>query len=123
MMADWHAYVILEVTGAALTGAQKTKLVTALKRLGRQTDNQPALITHMRPRPDGMAALLEITLTAEMTKAEALDALAAELGISRTTLNSRLNFTVLTGKDWSDRAQAARDYIAANAAAWGEDQA
>lgn len=117
----WHGYVVLEVTGAALTNPQKVRLRDALLALGVQTDDHPAIKTHLRRRLDNQAALLEVTLEGEMTKAQALDALAAELGISRSTLNSRLNFTVLAGGDWSERAQSARDYIAANAAAWGEN--
>ena len=112
-------YVIWEIT-SALTGAQKIKLWNALHTFGEQSDAQPYRITHGRQRTDGQAVLLVITVPADVTKEEFIATLAAELGISATTLRNNSNFTKLSGGNTDQRAEAARQFITANAAPWGE---
>lgn len=112
-------YLVWEVT-TALSAAQKTKLWTALHRFGRQIDDQPFRITHGRARVDGQAALMVLTVSGDVTKADLLQALADEIGISPATLNANSTFTKMSGASTDERAASARDYIAANAVAWGE---
>lgn len=113
-----NTYYLLMVVTTTINAAQKQALRRALLTFGRQDDDQPYRITRARPRLDGQACLFVITVAGTPSKADFMSALAAELGISVATLNANTTFTRFAGSTVTERADAARDYIAANAAEW-----
>lgn len=113
-----NTYYLLMVVTTPINAAQKQALKRALLSFGRKDDDQPYRITRARPRLDGQACLFVITVDGTPSKADFMAALAAELGISVATLNANTTFTRFAGATVTERADAARDFLVANNAAW-----
>ena len=117
----WHGYFLLEVSDS-LTPAQLVKVRDAVLEMGRQTDDQPARITHIRQRLDKRAIIGEITLqTKKITKAQVVTKLANKLGVSeQAVIDNVEQFVVFPGANWEKRRETAVQYIVDNDAEWEE---
>ena len=142
-MVDVQIYFGIE--NMNLTNPQRSTLVTALQALGtRNGSPQPAERNHWRIRPDNDAVIFEAMFDEDNLTIAAVKAfLAAAMSVSAATISHAtqqpqygltVTFThsatdqlrmIAFGHDggwpdWSASGDAARAYLAANAAAWGE---
>lgn len=128
------------VENLALTAPQRDTLVDALKQLGANSDPSPARRNHWRVRLDNDAVLFEaefddanFTITALRTRLAAIFAVPLAQVTNTTTTPAvgtvltmtyqsvaRMRFVLFGGASATyDQSQAAaREYLAANAAAW-----
>src|SRR3990167_1698501 len=116
-MSDSTYYLVFQFSDL-LDKPSKEKFRNAFRSFGKTDDPQPYRITHGRQRLDGQAMLMVITLPNGSGKADFINILADELGVPRGQINAKTTFTKLPGTTTEERAQAARDYIIANKAAW-----
>lgn len=114
----WHGYAVIEAT-VALTTKQKQDILAALKALGVQQDSKPNRITQIRPSLSGQAVLVEVYLSKAITKADAVAALSAKLGISEAMLTNNINFWVFAGGgSWEESRVACLEWLDANRDDW-----
>ena len=142
-MANVQIYFGIE--NLNLTNPQRSTLVTALQALGtRNGSPQPAERNHWRIRPDSDAVIFEALFNEDNLDIAAVKAfLATAMTVSAATISHATQqstygliatFThsatdqlrmIAFGydggwPDWLASGDAARAYLAANAAAWGE---
>ena len=81
----WHGYFGIENLG--LNAEQRAVIVEELRRLGPESDRQPARLNHWRTRLDGEAVIYEALWDEETITIEAFKKrLAALFGISWVTI-------------------------------------
>jgi hypothetical protein len=137
-MTPIRVYIGLE--NIALTAPQKATVVAALRGLGKQSDNQPSHINHMRVRLDNNAAIFEAEFDdSELTIANFKQLLANAFGVAVGTITNAnttnaYGLVVTLAQAGTDRMRAllfggagatlaasraaVQAYLAANAAAW-----
>lgn len=142
-MADWYGYAGLE--NIALTGPEKSQLVTELRALGPGS-GLPLEVNHWRTRPDNEAELYQArfdadTLTIDNAKGWLADIFNVAVGLITSTTaaisfgagsSTLITFgylainrcrLVIFGTAAGSLAQSRAEvlaYLATNAAAWGE---
>jgi hypothetical protein len=97
-MGHWHGYFGIEVGG--MTGAQKAKLMAALRTLGpsRADTDWPPYLLHFRMRPDTNVGVFEARFNEEhLTVATLKQFLANAFGVPTATLEST-NTSVLLNR-------------------------
>lgn len=127
-----------------MTGPQKQTLLAALQQLGPQNDSRPAHRNHWRIRLDNDAAIFEAMFDDSLlTAAQFRQRLASIYGVAVAQVTSstsnpavgtvltlsyqsvhRLRVVLFGGVNatYQESGDAARAYLAANAAAWGDDE-
>jgi hypothetical protein len=117
-MSYWHGYFLLWLS-ENLTPAQLIMVRDAILGMGRQKDDQPALITHLRQSLNSRGVIGELVLPAAPTKAQVVTALANKLGVSeQVVLNNIVTFQVSPGNTWEERRQATVAYLIAHQEDW-----
>lgn len=113
-----HFYFGFLIT-TPLNAAQRQKVADALDTLGDKANAMPHLRIQLRPRLDGQAYIVELSVPNAPTKAQVVHAIALALGLSDATVDSNTTFTVFGDvNDWENSRQACAAYLKANAAAW-----
>jgi len=128
MMANWHGYILLEKP-AALTMAQWRDVLTALYPIFNTSpdDAQPANRLHYRLSLDNTKALIEATFDTTDLDIHDLNRLAKYISDAlagaytpaqvRTAMATHITLWRLN-EPWALSGNAARAYLAANAAQW-----
>ena len=114
-----QAYVLIENLPPGWTNEERLTAWATLRKTGRQQHPKPSHINHSRLSLDGKKILMEADFEdSELTRDYIVNVIAVALKVNPTAVDARIKVVVFPGNTWYERGDAARQYLAANSAAW-----